>query len=433
MPFEDRREAGRRLAEALATVAADGLVVLALPRGGVPVGVEVAHALGAPLDVLVVRKLGAPANPELGVGAIAEDGVRVLDAGHARAVGMTQPLLDETVEREQRELERRVARYRGDRAPAEVRDRVVVIVDDGLATGLTMLAAIRAVRRRGAARVIAAVPVGAGDSVALVAQEADDVVCLQTPADFGGVGRWYRDFAAVPDEEVIELLGGPRRRPPAQEHQVASADRSLTGDLTVPEHPIGLIIFAHGSGSSRLSPRNREVAASLRRAGMATLLMDLLTVEEDTRRELRFDIPLLAHRLGQAIAWAREQPPTRGLPIGLFGASTGAAAALVAAADAGEDVAAVVSRGGRPDLAGGALARVTAPTLLIVGGADPEVLALNRQAAEQLRCLHHVEVVPGAGHLFEEPGALDHVCNLAVRWFGAHLPSAAPPRTTSEA
>ncbi len=182
----------------------------------------------------------------------------------------------------------------------------------------------------------------------------------------------------------------------------------------------GLVVFAHGSGSSRLSPRNTFVAEALQHAGLATLLFDLLTDEEAADRRNVFDIPLLADRLRQAASWVIRLAAVRGLPLGFFGASTGAAAALMAAASR-KDVRAIVGRGGRPDLAGEALARVTAPTLLIVGGNDPDVLALNASAQRRLRCEHRLEVVPGATHLFEEAGALESVVVLARGWFLAHL------------
>jgi dienelactone hydrolase len=198
----------------------------------------------------------------------------------------------------------------------------------------------------------------------------------------------------------------------------------LAGDLARPPAGGGVVLFAHGSGSSRHSPRNRSVAGRLQRAGFGTLLLDLLTAAEEDldrrSRELRFDIGLLARRLVGAVDWLADRFGGE-RRVGLFGASTGAAGALVAAAERPDRVAAVVSRGGRPDLAGKALGRVTAPTLLIVGGADPQVLALNRQAAGRLAAEHRLEVVPGAGHLFEEPGALDEVARLAAAWFSDHL------------
>ena len=200
---------------------------------------------------------------------------------------------------------------------------------------------------------------------------------------------------------------------------------SLDGDLALPNDPQGVVLFAHGSGSSRHSPRNRYVAKELRRVGMGTLLMDLLTTEEeeaDARTgHLRFDIGLLAERLLAATRWLHAEPETSRLPIGYFGASTGGGAALVAAAEAPEEVSAVVSRGGRPDLAGAALPRVQAPTLLIVGGRDQPVIAMNREALAQLRCEKRMEIVPGATHLFEEPGTLEEVARLAAAWFESHL------------
>jgi pimeloyl-ACP methyl ester carboxylesterase len=196
---------------------------------------------------------------------------------------------------------------------------------------------------------------------------------------------------------------------------------NLAGDLLTPPHPKGLVIFAHGSGSSRFSPRNREAAEGLVAAGLAALLFDLLTEGEAQDRARVFDIDLLALRLVQAVDWAGGRSDLRALPIGLFGASTGAAAALRAAAERPEAVAAVVSRGGRPDLAGAALARVRAPTLLIVGGDDEPVLTLNRDAARRIPGPVETAVIPGATHLFEEPGALQAVIRMAVAWFDKRL------------
>jgi len=202
--------------------------------------------------------------------------------------------------------------------------------------------------------------------------------------------------------------------------EVRIAPNDLPGTLILPAQPNGVVAFAHGSGSGRFSPRNRQVAARLHEENLGTLLFDLLTeAEADDRRNV-FDIPLLAQRLGEAIDFLRGQPATRALPIGLFGASTGAAAALVAAAQRPEEISAVVSRGGRPDLAGDALPLVRAPTLLIVGGADIEVLMLNRAAARQMTCDCELAVVPHATHLFEEPGTLEQVQELAAGWFERH-------------
>lgn len=210
------------------------------------------------------------------------------------------------------------------------------------------------------------------------------------------------------------------------EHVIVPAGARLEGDLAVPEHPRGLIVFAHGSGSSRQSPRNQWVAAQLQADGFATLLFDLLTPQEESFDQrsgrLRFDIAFLARRLMDATRWVHMQEPVRGVGIGLFGASTGAAAALVAAARMPDIVRAVVSRGGRADLAGAMLPRVFAPTLLIVGENDRPVLAMNRSAFSEIGAEEkELRLVPGASHLFEEPGTLDHVAMLALGWFERHV------------
>jgi len=198
---------------------------------------------------------------------------------------------------------------------------------------------------------------------------------------------------------------------------------ALPGELALPDPARGIVLFAHGSGSSRLSPRNRYVASALHGAGLATLLFDLLSEAEAARRSNVFDISLLADRLRDATGMVQALDETRDLPVGYFGASTGAAAALVAAALSGRGIRAVVSRGGRPDLAAGHLGEVTAPTLLIVGGLDSQVLALNAEALEKMRCERELRVVEGATHLFEEPGTLDTVVDLARQWFTRHLPA----------
>lgn len=205
---------------------------------------------------------------------------------------------------------------------------------------------------------------------------------------------------------------------------VRIAPEGLEGLVGIPDHATGIVIFAHGSGSGRLSPRNNQVAAGLRQAGFATLLLDLLRPEEESDRANVFDIGLLASRLVSATRWARAQPQIAHLPVGYFGASTGAAAALVAAAQLPEAIAAVVSRGGRPDLAGDALEEVRCPSLLIVGGADYGVIELNERARDSLRCVKQMVLVPGATHLFEEPGAMDAVLEHAITWFARYLKSA---------
>ncbi|KAA1251369.1 phosphoribosyltransferase [Mycobacterium simiae] len=433
--FDDRRDAGRQLAQRLSYLRGQDVVVLGLPRGGMPVAYEVAQALQAPLDVLVVRKLGVPFQPELAFGAIGEDGVRVLNEGVVREAHLDGDDM-EVVEREQRtELRRRAERFRGGRDRISPAGRIAVIVDDGIATGATAKAGCQVARAHGANTVILAVPIGPDDIVARFAGYADDVVCLHTPAFFFAVGQGYRNFTQTSDDEVVALLdqagtdfaqdaaidaaADPALRD--EEVRVRAGPVSVAGHLTIPENPRGIVVFAHGSGSSRHSPRNRYVAQVLNGAGLATLLFDLLTPEEERNRANVFDIELLASRLVDVTAWLGAQPDTVSLPVGYFGASTGAGAALVAAADPRVTVRAVVSRGGRPDLAGRSLVNVKAPTLLIVGGRDELVLELNRRAQAMIPGRCELTVVPGATHLFEEPGTLEQVATLARDWFIDHL------------
>ncbi len=447
--FRDRQSAGVRLGAAVAQAELDRPVVLGLPRGGIPVAAEVAAALGAPLDVIVVRKLGVPYQPELAMGAIGEDGVLIVNHGVILAAHVSEHELSQIESRERGELDKRLQRVRSVRPRESLVGRSAVLVDDGIATGATMRAAIRVARAHGAKEVTVATPVAPPEVVQALRSEADRVVCLEQPDPFWAVGSWYRDFSAVSDDEVVELItaalvspdpltrreaGAATASPilPVREVAVPIGALLLVADLAVPESPVGLVVFAHGSGSSRHSPRNRWVAEQLHHVGLATALVDLLTPQEARLRENVFHVDMLADRLAAATHAVKAQPEVAGLPIGYFGASTGAAAALHAAAEASFDVAAVVSRGGRPDLAGPHLADVRAPTLLIVGSDDHVVVELNREAAKSLRCEHKLLIVPGATHLFEEPGALERVADAAAMWFGEHLSAAAEQSSTGQ-
>jgi putative phosphoribosyl transferase len=431
--FIDRVDAGRRLARRVRHLAGDDVVVVGLPRGGVPVAAEVARELDAPLDVIVVRKLGCPFHPELGMGAIGEGGARVLNDEVIRLAGVTAEELAAVEATERTELDRRAGRFRAGRDRVPFAGRTVVVVDDGVATGSTARAACQVAYAQGAARVVLAVPVAPPDWVRRLGDVADELICIETPEPFYAIGQFYDDFSQTTDEEVIACLGAGSAGtaagagttgltdddPPVRDEEVVvrAGPVQVGGHLTVPEGATALVVFAHGSGSSRHSPRNRFVADVLNAAGLATLLFDLLTTREELDRANVFDIDLLGQRLVDVTRWVRDQPGVADLPVGYFGASTGAAAALAAAAQPGAEIAAVVSRGGRPDLAGPLLGSVTAPTLLIVGSRDDVVLELNRRALAQLRCVSRLIVVPGATHLFEEPGTLEAAAMAARDWF----------------
>lgn len=473
--FRDRRQAGRRLAAELRArgVAGPGVVVLGLPQGGVPVAFEVALALDAPLDIVLVRKLGVPFQPDLALGAVGEDGIEVVDHDVLRATGIDPDEVPILARHARATLDRLAVHVLGDHHHPPLDGRTAVVVDDGIATGSTALAACLVARARGAARIVLAVPVAAPSSLTALADVADRVVCLETPRAFLAVGQCYEDFTQVSDQEVAALLHqaavrvprpageerpapagdaqpapagggrpaspappGPRSGPaggvrPARREEMPGAGRRgvrvdvgsvhLAGLLTEPAGGSGLVVFAHGGGSGRFSPRNLWVASVLEQAGLGTLLMDLLTADEERDQDQVFDIELLAHRLAGALTWLRHQPGGADRRIGLFGAGTGSAAALWVAADPAFAVAAVVSRGGRPDLAWARLPDVRVPTLLIVGGGDDLVLALNRRARARLGGDSQLVVVPGASHLFEEPGTMAQVAEQASAWFLHHL------------
>jgi predicted phosphoribosyltransferase/dienelactone hydrolase len=448
LTFDDRADAGRQLAEAIAAMELDHPLIYALPRGGVPLAVEVAKMLHAPLDLLLVRKISAPGNPEVALGAIVEGATReiVINKDVRQLTGADEDFLVQGVASQRAELERRKELFLGDRPRLNPRDQTVVVVDDGLVTGATMKAALSALKRNFPKRIVVALPVAPKAALEEISDHADDIICLHPATSFRGVGGFYRDFHQLTDNETVALIDQVSTTSThtvnavttrTHKRQVAIPPFGLTGGLIVPPNPRGIISFAHSSGSSR---RNTYVADKLNKEGFATLLFDLLTPEEGQDRRNAFDIPLLADRVVAAAIWISSEPDLEDLPLGLFGASTGAGAALVAAAELQGRVSAVVSRGGRPDLAMDFLPQVTSPTLLVVGSLDHEVIGLNEQALATLTCEKKLEIVPGARHLFEEPGTLDIAVDHAAKWFKDHFSEhatkrprpAPPPKTDSD-
>ncbi len=457
--FVDRIDVGRRLARRLERYRRTDAVILALPRGGVQVGFVVAERLGLPLDVLIVRKVGHPSNPEYGLGSVVEGLPPVMDRIRIAAAGLTEEDLAPAIERARQEVERLLRRYRAGRQLVELRGRIVILVDDGIATGGTMRSALEALRQSRPAKIVLAVGVSPPETFEELRHQVDELVCLSVPVPFSAVGQVYRRFDQVSDDEVVDLLrrsrsrltreiaapaepeplrrglsqasrtsGGRFRRTPVSEAHVSiplDANQQLSADLATSTTAGGVVVFAHGSGSGRASPRSREVARQLHQAGFGTLLIDLLTESEaavDSRTQrYRFDVPLLGERLLVATDWLRVRPDTGALPIGYYGASTGGAAALLAAAARPTLVSALVLRGARTDLAGAAVQRVSAATLLIVGGDDLGIREMNERTLAELPGIRGLAIVPGASHLFSEPGALQKVARLTVAWFRRHL------------
>jgi putative phosphoribosyl transferase len=442
--YADRAEAGRAVATALGALGGvtrrRDLIVLGLPRGGMAVARTVADALGAPLEALVARKLGVPGMSEVAFGAIAEGRRRAVADSVWWYLGLPRRVVAPIVDRERTELRRRARLYRAGAPLPTLRGRTVVLVDDGLASGTTLRAAALAVRRHRPGRVIAAVPVASAMHCDDVRATVDELVTTATPEPFGMVSAWYDDFAPVSDAQVLRLLGRSSAAHPemldarpdtTEEHEITipvgqggtAEPGRLTGDLGLPNgRPAGLVILAHGGGSSRNSYRNRYLAGRLRQGGWATMRVDLLLeheqAEDDVTGDARFDIGRIAGRLRRATEWAARTRAPGAERLVLFGASTGAAAALVVAAARPDLVSGVASRGGRVDLAGPSLPAVRAPVLMIVGGADTDTLQRSRVSAPRLGGRTRLDVIRGAGHTFEEPGAVGAVGEHVVRWLG---------------
>ncbi len=422
MIFSNRLQAGQLLSEKLLKFKGEDVLVLALPRGGVPVAAEIASKLEVPLDVLIVRKIGAPFHSELAVGALCEGEEPVWNYELLKKLDLELEDLSGAVKNESQRIKTQIESFRKGQSLPIITNKSVVVVDDGLATGATALAAIEHLKKMGARKIILAVPVAALSTANKLRSQISEVIVFEERMDLNSVGQWYHDFTQVSDEEVVSLLHRDLKKKVQkvnlQNLSIPILQNRLEAELVTFTNMKALIIFVHGSGSSRKSPRNKQVATDLNESGFGTLLFDLFTEEEALNRKNVFDIDFLSQRLVAVTEWLQKKSEFEKLPLGYFGASTGAGAAIQAAARQPNNKAiyAIVSRGGRPDLAGPDLALVRIPTLLLVGGQDFEVIDLNRHAKKSL--IHsEVSIIPGATHLFEESGALEEVSRQAAQWF----------------
>lgn len=437
MEFTDRIQAAHKLAKELEGQKGKHPLVLAVPRGAVPMAKIISDHLGGELDVILVHKFGFPGNPEFALGSVSEDGAIYLGIG-AERYGLNEDDVEGSAMTEIKKLQAKRRLYTPHRSHKPVSGRLVIVVDDGIATGATMTAAVRSLQDQGASRIIVATPVAAGEAARRLHNEGAEVCILKIPEEFLSVGQFYEDFSQVSDSEVIRILKEDRGTSSQasvfsnREVTILQGQDRLKAFLSIPENPKGIVLFAHGSGSGRYSPRNQFVARVLYEAGLATLVTDLLMEEETSDRRNVFDIELLAHRLMLCTEWLVQDDNLSKLPVGYFGASTGAGAALQAAAQMKMKVRAVVSRGGRPDLTGPLITEVEAPTLLIVGGEDDPVIGMNESAFDKLRSKKEIKIIPGAGHLFEEPGTLEEVAVLAKKWFLRFLSEKALSERMSE-
>ncbi len=420
--FKDRTEAALLLANELSHLRGEEPLILAIPRGALPMAKVLATELEGDLDILLVHKIGHPQQPEYAIGSVNETGhVFITDYESSSFIG--EDVLASLAQEEVAKLQSKRNLYTPFRGPVEVKGRTCVIVDDGIATGSTFQAAINTLKEQGAGRIIVAAPVASRQAMELLRKEGVELCILKVPTHFFSVSNHFESFDQVNDSVVTALLNSEQ-----QEVEIYGDGVKLKACLQIPKRAKALIIFAHGSGSGRLSSRNQYVAHELAEQGYATLLADLLTREEAKNRELIFDIDFLADRVLTVINWGHAHNAMRVLPIILFGASTGAGAAIKAAVRSDLEITAIISRGGRVDLADQALDEISAPMLFVVGALDASVLDLNRDAMRQIK---HAEVelaiVENASHLFEESGALEKVSDLAISWlakfFNGDVPS----------
>jgi putative phosphoribosyl transferase len=444
--FLDRAAAGDALARALTRFANQtDVVVLGLARGGVPIARRVSDAIGAPFSVLVSCKISVPGIDEMPLGAVSEGSDRMVPDPVAWYIGVPSQIMDRLSSRERVEMARRIAMFRDGEALLDVEGRTVILVDDGLASGATLRAAARAIRDRHPKRLIAAVPVASSAGLDEVREEVDEMIALAVPRVFDTVSSSYQRFEPVTDDDVLTALGRPTRRVSRIVHDISrritdaerridirGSDGRLVGDLATSQHidlhnnhegfheRDALVILAHTGNNSRDGYRNRYIAGRLRLSGYATLRVDLLTKEEQPVEgetgEIRFDVARIAARLTDVCDWAVRAGVYGAQRTILLGAGTSAAAALSAAAQRQGNTLAVVTRGGRVDLATPSLSRVRAPVLMIVGEADHETLEVNRRATQFLPRRAKLIRIPGTGHTFAEPGALGAVAEHTARW-----------------
>jgi putative phosphoribosyl transferase len=429
MHFKDRKHAGRLLSTKMSQFSynRNRTVVIAIPLGGVSVAYELASELQLPLDILPIKKIGAPLDPELATGAVGENSEVLYNTELLKYLGYGHHDIEPMKEMALMKIKKISEVLRQGHIPLQLENKDIILVDDGVSSGTTMRTAIQFLRKKRVRKIHIATPVCSPDAMAELAGQVNKFTTVLTPVNFTSIGEWYDDFSQVETKEVIRILNefhsGQNTLSP-QDVLVKDAHVELPGQLYLSAKNKSWIIFAHGSGSSHKSVRNNIVAEELAHSGHGTLLFDLLTIDEDENYNNRFNITLLSKRLLMATMWlVNSKYYVKGTPIGYFGASTGAAAALMASANSPLEypLYAITSRGGRPDIIDDrTLQSIKIPTLLIVGGEDHEVIKLNEKASFYLpNC--RVVIVPHASHLFEEAGTLEEVTKLAIQWFDEHI------------
>jgi predicted phosphoribosyltransferase/dienelactone hydrolase len=418
MIYRDRKHAGQHLAAALKERGFENPVVLGIPRGGVPLAGEVAQELKGELGVVVARKLGAPWDPELAIGATTAIGATYINEAVAAEVGADKRYIEAETKKQIEEAKRREELFDGSRRP-RIAGRTVIVVDDGIATGATAVAAVRALKAEDAERVVLAIPVGPPETVRKLREEADEVVCLDENPGFFAVGQFYAEFNPVEDEEVRRILDSfvPVMADPVRRVEIAREGVRLAGILTTPakQGPFPLVIFVHGLGSGKDSPRNQVIAQHLVDAGVATLLFDLSGHGESSADRTEGIEPFVRD-LEAVYAWAEQQEEVTPGLMGIAGSSLGATVAVRALAEGRVRPKTMVLRG--PPIEEGEFHKVHVPSLVLVGSRDPLRFEAERGVTGNSDL--SLSIVEGASHLFEEPGTLDEALRRTVDWFASH-------------
>jgi putative phosphoribosyl transferase len=415
--FTNRVDAGRLLAHRLAHLHSDDVVVLGLPRGGVPVAAEVAKALRCPLDVILVRKLGLPWRRELAFGAIGEGGITVFNDDVVKSSGLNTHEIALVEAQEHAELDRRSREYRSMHHRLSIKGKTAVIVDDGVATGATARAACAVARRAGAARVVVAVPVAPMGWEESFVGVTDEQMSLFTPTDFGSVGYFYDSFSPISDEEVTALLMSSAEPITEEDVREVMGSTIVEARIVASPRPWAVALFIHGSGSNRSSVRNRTISRQLAAAGVSSVLIDVVA---DGDRSESIDMDALIQRLVDVTGWITEESHLNGMPLVLVGSSSGASIAVAAAIslrDSGRLVA-LVSRGGNFSAVMDVVNEVPIPVLMVVGSLDTMTLEQNRAVCAAIGSLCSLEIIEGASHLFVEGDSLDVAGRLIVRFIG---------------
>jgi putative phosphoribosyl transferase len=424
--FESREEAAQRLADKLKNLKGQNALVLAIPRSSVPMGRVVADAIEGELDLLLVHRFTDSRHPELDLGSVTEDGEVYLNRS-AQHYGYTEHEVEKAALDEIRNLQEQRRTYTPGSSAIDPSGRSVVIVDDGTGSLHAMMAAIRYLDAQGARRIFLATPLASLNTIKALGENVD-VCTLAVPDIVETVTGFYREFPLVTDRQVMQALNRTLRIPAQngedsrrREILVSSGPVSLTGVLSLPDDAKALVILAHGQGQGRFDWRSRLIADSLEKAGLATLMIDLLDDEESQNSRNVTHVPLLAHRLNLVTEWIARDPDLSEMDLGYYGSSSEGAAILQTAAEHRLKTHAAAVRGARPDATQSYLQYVQAPTLLIVPGDDDELLNQNRLALEELRCEKRLQVMPDASEEFEEPGSSETLADLVTGWFRTHL------------